>query len=133
MIDFSKFGFSVKEINGVKCIDGSGITYENELLEIQYWKNPDIYHIAIRRERFIEWKDDFYSVEEAIRLNKPNTGEYVIKEGISEAEKKFSKYILGSGFYNFPLYVGAIKGETFFEILINSVCTDAEKLMQCGS
>ena len=133
MIDFSKFGFAVKEINGVKCIDENGITYENELLEIQHWKKPDIYAIAIRREKFIQWKDNLYSVEEAISLGKSNTGGYFINENISEADKNFAKYILASGFYNFPLYVGTIKGETFFEILISAVCTDTEKIMQCGS
>lgn len=133
MIDFLKHGFSVKEIDRVKCIDEAGITYENELLEIQHWKKPDIYIIAVRRERFIVWKEDFYTVEQALRLGRPNTGDYEIRSEISEAEKKFARHIMASNSYNMPLYVGAIKGETFFEILISSVCTDVEKIMQCGS
>ncbi len=121
MIDFLKFGFVVKEINGVKCVDKGGVTYENELLEIQHWTKPDICVIAIRRENFIEWRGD-------------DTGGYVIKDNISESGKKFARHILDTGsLYNFPLYIGVIKGETFFEILISSVCTDTEKIMQCGS
>jgi hypothetical protein len=133
MIDFSKFGFTVSEMDGKKCDDETATSYENELLEIQHWKKPNVYMVALRRERFIEWKHDYRSINEAIEQKKPNTGGYVIKEGISEPERKFAEQLLGSSFYAFPLYVGAITGETFFEILINSVCTDAEKLMQCGS
>lgn len=133
MIDFSKFGFAIKEMDGKKCDTEDGAEYDSELLSIQHWKKPNIYVISLRRERFIEWKEDFYTVEQATKLGKPNTGGYVIKAEISDAEKRFAEQVLSSDFYVFPLYVGAITGETFFEILINSVCMDADKLMQCGS
>lgn len=133
MVDFSKFGFTIKEIDGKKCDDEDAAQYESELLEIQHWKKPDVYIVAIRRERFLEWNSNYYTLEEAKKLGKANIGRHVAKEGLNESEKKMAHFLLSSNFYVYPLYVGAIKGETFFEILINSVCSDAEKLIQCGS
>lgn len=133
MVDFTKFGFSIKEVDGKKQDDADTAHYESEHLEIQHWKKPDVYVVAIRRERLIEWKSDFYTEEQAKTLRRPNTGDYVVKEGISESERRMAQMLMSGNFHVYPLYIGAIKGETFFEILINSVCTDADKLIQCGS
>ncbi len=138
MIDFTKFGFTIKEIDGKKADDNDGTEYENELLDIQHWKKPDIYSISIRRERLLKLKTDKELLELSNKYGKPLSQcpyfeFYEINEKASKSEKQLAEMLLGSNFYNYPLYVGEIKDETFFEILINAICANCDKLVQCGS
>lgn len=126
MIDFSKFGFTIKEQ------DETYIEYENDILTIQHWKKPNIFIVAIIREKLILLKDDYDYLDET-RKGKIPTNIYKVKRGISESEEKLAKMLMNSNFYTYPLFVGELKDETFFEILINAICTNADKIIQCGS
>lgn len=126
MIDFSKFGFTIKE-QGEDVIE-----YENAILTLQHWEKPDIFVLAIIREKLIIPKDDYDYLDE-VNAGKTPQEIYKIKEGIGKAEQKLAEILLHANFHTYPLFVGEIKDETFFEILINAVCTDARKLIQCGT
>lgn len=133
MIDFLKFGFTVKEIDGKKWDTEDAVEYENELLAIQHWKTPNVCIISIRRERFVVFKSEEELIEEMQRTQKSPASVYRIKEGITDSQRKMAELLLTGNTYNLPLYFGTIKDETFFEILLASICTDVDKIMQCGS
>ena len=133
MVDFLKFGFSVAMVNGEREENEDAVEYENDLLTIQHWKIPNVCIISIRRDRFLVFKTEDELSEEIDRTMKAPDSVYKIKEGITDSERRMAEILLGSEMYTLPLYFGTIKEETFFEILLASICTDVDKLMQCGS
>jgi len=133
MIDFLKFGFSISEVDGKKCDDLDAVEYENDLLTIQHWRKPDVCIIGIRRDRFLVYKTKDELSVEIDRTKKSPTTVYKIKEGIGGDERRMAEMLLSGGLWTFPLFVGEVKDETFFEILLSAICTDAGKIIQCGS
>lgn len=131
MVDL--FGFTVAMVNGQKEENEDAVEYENDLLTIQHWKIPNVCIISIRRDIFLVYKTEDELSEEIDRTKRAPASVYKIKDGINGSQRRMAEILLESTMHILPIYFGTIKNETFFEILLASICTDVDKIMQCGS